>query len=185
MSVVGFKKFCVFSPLRGDLAGKFKFPTGVSTKLARKVCVLTFSATLPNDLFSNFAHNTKKNFLIKNSIFQLDNLSHNNAKSSLVQKRLTQTRVVSRKIMADTNGGLEIPSCDVCGKPAVIEQAYSGRILCGEHLAKSIRKKVAKELRKQLILKKGERTTIFVAISEARIPHCLSYWLILLALGLM
>ena len=88
--------------------------------------------------------------------------------------------------MADANVGLEIPSCDVCGKPAVIEQAYSGRILCGEHLAKSIRKKVAKELRKQLILKKGEHTTSLSLFLAVRTPqHCLSYWWILLALGLM
>ena len=70
--------------------------------------------------------------------------------------------------MADSKVGLEIPSCDVCGKPAVIEQAYSGRILCGHHLAKSIRKKVAKELRKQLVLKKGQHNTIFVAISGGK-----------------
>ena len=70
--------------------------------------------------------------------------------------------------MAGSKGGLEIPSCDVCGKPAVIEQAYSGRILCGHHLAKSIRKKVAKELRKQLVLKKGQHNTIFVAISGGK-----------------
>ena len=50
----------------------------------------------------------------------------------------------------------------------MIEQAYSGRILCGHHLAKSIRKKVAKELRKQLVLKKGQHTTIFVAISGGK-----------------
>ena len=78
--------------------------------------------------------------------------------------------------MADSKVGLEIPSCDVCGKPAVIEQAYSGRILCGHHLAKSIRKKVAKELRKQLVLKKGEHNTIFVAISGVKTPQlCLNY----------
>ena len=70
--------------------------------------------------------------------------------------------------MADINAGFEIPACDVCGKPAVVEQAYSGRILCGEHLAKSIRKKVAKELRKQLVLQKGQHTTIFVAISGGK-----------------
>ena len=70
--------------------------------------------------------------------------------------------------MAGKVGGLEIPSCDSCDKPALLEQAYSGRILCGQHLAKSIRKKIAKELRKQLILKKGEETTIFVAISGGK-----------------
>ena len=32
----------------------------------------------------------------------------------------------------------QAPACDVCGKDAVVEQAYSGRILCGYHLEKSI-----------------------------------------------
>ena len=70
--------------------------------------------------------------------------------------------------MADNTGALLIPSCDSCDKPALVEQAYSGRILCGEHLAKSIRKKIAKELRKQLVIKKGQHTTIFVAISGGK-----------------
>ncbi len=70
--------------------------------------------------------------------------------------------------MAGKVGSLEIPSCDSCDKPALLEQAYSGRILCGQHLAKSIRKKIAKELRKQLVLKKGQETTIFVAISGGK-----------------
>ena len=76
--------------------------------------------------------------------------------------------------MAGKVGGLEIPSCDSCNKPALLEQAYSGRVLCGQHLAKSIRKKIAKELRKQLILKKGQETTIFVAISGGKIQQY--YW---------
>lgn len=62
----------------------------------------------------------------------------------------------------------QAPACDVCGKDAVIEQAYSGRILCGHHLEKSIRKKVAKELRKQLHLDKSNPTTVFVAISGGK-----------------
>ena len=111
---------------------------------------------------------SKTDFTIEKSNFQLDYLavvvSHMAAKS----ERLTQTTSVTRAIMADKLGGLEIPSCDVCGKAAVVEQAYSGRVLCGHHLAKSIRKKVAKELRKQLILKKGTHTTIFVAISGGK-----------------
>ena len=53
----------------------------------------------------------------------------------------------------------QAPACDVCGKDAVVEQAYSGRILCGYHLEKSIRKKVGKELRKQLHLDKSKPTT--------------------------
>ena len=48
-----------------------------------------------------------------------------------------------------------VPHCDACDKPAVVEQAYSGRILCGKHLAKSVRKKISKELRVQLPLVKG------------------------------
>ncbi len=63
---------------------------------------------------------------------------------------------------------IEIPVCDSCDKPALIEQAYSGRVLCGQHLIKSIRKKIAKELRKQLKLVRGEHTTIFVAISGGK-----------------
>ena len=63
---------------------------------------------------------------------------------------------------------IDIPSCDSCDKPALLEQAYSGRVLCGQHLAKSIRKKIARELRKQLKLVKGEHTTIFVAISGGK-----------------
>ncbi|MDP6188556.1 MAG: hypothetical protein QF699_04450 [Candidatus Poseidoniaceae archaeon] len=62
--------------------------------------------------------------------------------------------------------GFVIPQCDSCSRPAVLEQAYSGRILCNEHMAKSVRKKIAKELRQQLVLPKDRDTTIFVAISE-------------------
>ena len=63
---------------------------------------------------------------------------------------------------------IDIPSCDSCDKPALLEQAYSGRVLCGQHLVKSIRKKIARELRKQLKLVKGKHTTIFVAISGGK-----------------
>ena len=62
----------------------------------------------------------------------------------------------------------QAPACDVCGRDAVVEQAYSGRILCGHHLEKSIRKKVGKELRKQLHLDKSKPTTVFVAISGGK-----------------
>ncbi|MBQ70883.1 MAG: hypothetical protein CMA65_05270, partial [Euryarchaeota archaeon] len=65
-------------------------------------------------------------------------------------------------------GLFEIPTCDSCDKPAVVEQAYSGRILCGKHLAKSVRKKISKELRMQLKLKRGEHTTILVAVSGGK-----------------
>ena len=61
-----------------------------------------------------------------------------------------------------------VPTCDSCNKPAVVEQAYSGRILCGKHLAKSVRKKISRELRLQLPLKKGEHTTVLVAVSGGK-----------------
>ena len=61
-----------------------------------------------------------------------------------------------------------VPVCDSCDKPALVEQAYSGRVLCGKHLAKSVRKKISKELRMQLPLKKGEHTTVLVAVSGGK-----------------
>ena len=61
-----------------------------------------------------------------------------------------------------------VPTCDSCSKPAILEQAYSGRILCGEHMAKSVRKKIGKELRQQLILPRNKNTVIFVAISGGK-----------------
>ena len=61
-----------------------------------------------------------------------------------------------------------VPICDSCDKPALVEQAYSGRVLCGKHLAKSVRKKISKELRMQLPLKKGEHTTVLVAVSGGK-----------------
>ena len=61
-----------------------------------------------------------------------------------------------------------VPTCDSCSKPAVLEQAYSGRILCNEHMAKSVRKKIGRELRHQLILPREGNTTIFVAISGGK-----------------
>jgi len=63
---------------------------------------------------------------------------------------------------------IRVPTCDACDRPAVVEQAYSGRILCGKHLAKSVRKKISKELRQQLPLEKGRHTTILVAISGGK-----------------
>jgi len=63
---------------------------------------------------------------------------------------------------------LEVPTCDKCHNPAMIHQEYSGRTLCGRHLADSIRKKVAREMRKQVDLNSEEMTTIFVAISGGK-----------------
>lgn len=69
---------------------------------------------------------------------------------------------------SEARAAFQIPQCDSCDKPALVEQAYSGRILCGKHLAKSVRKKISKELRQQLHLKKGEHTTILVAVSGGK-----------------
>ena len=69
---------------------------------------------------------------------------------------------------ADAKELFTVPSCDSCGKPAVVEQAYSGRILCGKHLAKSVRKKISKELRAQLPLNKDRHTTVLVAVSGGK-----------------
>ena len=70
---------------------------------------------------------------------------------------------------AEATGELfTVPACDSCDKPAVVEQAYSGRILCGKHLARWVRKKSSKELRAQLLLEKGKHTTILVAVSGGK-----------------
>jgi uncharacterized protein (TIGR00269 family) len=49
---------------------------------------------------------------------------------------------------------LEITSCDRCHADSIIHQPYSGRHLCGQHLADSVRKRISKALRAQLILPK-------------------------------
>jgi len=69
---------------------------------------------------------------------------------------------------ATGDGAFSVPQCDSCDKPAILEQAYSGRILCGKHLAKSVRKKISRELRKQLTLRKGSHTTVLVAVSGGK-----------------
>ena len=70
---------------------------------------------------------------------------------------------------AEATGELfTVPTCDSCDKPAVVEQACSGRVLCGKHVAKSVRKKISKELRAQLLLEKGKHTTILVAVSGGK-----------------
>lgn len=48
-----------------------------------------------------------------------------------------------------------MPSCSRCHGAAVIEQRYSGIHLCHKHLTDSIRKRVAKALRRQLDLPKN------------------------------
>lgn len=62
----------------------------------------------------------------------------------------------------------EVPSCDKCRNPAIHHQIYSGRSMCGAHLADSVRKKASKALRQQLQIPKGKHTTILVAISGGK-----------------
>ena len=54
----------------------------------------------------------------------------------------------------------------MCRAPAVVTQAYSGQSLCARHLDRSVRKKVGRELRKQLSI--DEPTTVLVAISGGK-----------------
>lgn len=45
LTVVGFKKFCVSIPLKGDLQGKIEYPTGVYEKrVAEKMLYYIFRA---------------------------------------------------------------------------------------------------------------------------------------------
>jgi len=60
----------------------------------------------------------------------------------------------------------EVPACSVCRAPAVVTQAYSGQSLCERHLDRSVRKKVGRELRKQLNI--DGPTTVLVAISGGK-----------------
>jgi len=62
----------------------------------------------------------------------------------------------------------EVPSCDKCRNPAIHHQVYSGRMMCGAHLAESVRKKVSKALREQLTIPRDEELTILVAISGGK-----------------
>ena len=65
----------------------------------------------------------------------------------------------------------EVPSCDKCRNPAIHHQIYSGRSMCGAHLADSVRKKASKALREQLYIPKGKHLTILVAISGGKIQR--------------
>jgi len=72
------------------------------------------------------------------------------------------------------DGALTIQSCSQCREPSILFQEYSGQHLCGKHLASSIRKRVAKEVRSQINLPKdarhpdGSPFKIFVAISGGK-----------------
>ncbi len=50
---------------------------------------------------------------------------------------------------------ISITQCSRCPKPAILHQEYSGQHLCSHHLFRSIRKRVSKELRSQLLLPKN------------------------------
>lgn len=54
----------------------------------------------------------------------------------------------------------------MCRAPAVVTQAYSGQSLCEHHLDRSVRKKVGRELRKQLNI--DGPTTVLVVISGGK-----------------
>jgi uncharacterized protein (TIGR00269 family) len=71
-------------------------------------------------------------------------------------------------------GALTVQPCSQCKDTSILFQEYSGQHLCGKHLALSIRKRVAKEIRFQINLPKNARHPdgspfrIFVAISGGK-----------------
>ncbi|MBT7321411.1 MAG: tRNA 2-thiocytidine biosynthesis protein TtcA, partial [Euryarchaeota archaeon] len=72
------------------------------------------------------------------------------------------------------SGALSVLPCSQCKDTSILFQEYSGQHLCGKHLASSIRKRVAKEIRSQINLPKNARHPdgspfrIFVAISGGK-----------------
>ena len=48
------------------------------------------------------------------------------------------------------DGALSVQPCSQCKEVSILFQEYSGQHLCGKHLASSIRKRVAKEIRSQI-----------------------------------
>ena len=82
VSVVGFKKFCVFSPLRGDLVGKIKFPTGYQLNFTRKKTSAMISASLNSPEIGKNRFYLQNKFPIRNLIFQLENLTNANKAST-------------------------------------------------------------------------------------------------------
>lgn len=52
---------------------------------------------------------------------------------------------------------IEVQGCSRCDKPAILHQEYSGQHFCAYHLGQSIRKRVSKDLRGQLVLPKNAR----------------------------
>ena len=57
----------------------------------------------------------------------------------------------------DMAAALSVEQCSRCSRPAIIHQQYSGQHFCGRDLAHSIRKRVSKDLRTQLVLPKDAR----------------------------
>ncbi|MBJ23503.1 MAG: TIGR00269 family protein [Euryarchaeota archaeon] len=66
---------------------------------------------------------------------------------------------------------IDVSKCSRCRNSAILFQEYSGQHYCSGCLIRSVRKRIGKELRKQLILPKSsekELTTILVAISGGK-----------------
>lgn len=78
---------------------------------------------------------------------------------------------------------LEVRVCSRCDRDSIIHQPYSGLHLCGTHLIESVRKRIAKSLRKQLILPKnsiksiGRPFRVLVAISGGKDSAILLYFM--------
>ena len=78
---------------------------------------------------------------------------------------------------------LEVHTCSRCDRDSIVHQPYSGLHLCGTHLIESVRKRIAKSLRKQLILPKnsiksiGRPFRVLVAISGGKDSAILLYFL--------
>ena len=81
------------------------------------------------------------------------------------------------------NEALEVHTCSRCDRDSIIHQPYSGLHLCGTHLVESVRKRIGKSLRKQLILPKnsikslGRPFRVLVAISGGKDSAILLYFL--------
>ena len=70
--------------------------------------------------------------------------------------------------------GIDVETCSRCDKPAILHQEYSGQHFCAYHLGQSIRKRVSKDLRSQLVLPKnanhedGRPYTILACVSGGK-----------------
>lgn len=81
------------------------------------------------------------------------------------------------------SGVLEVQSCTRCDRESLVYQPYSGLHLCGTHLVESVRRRVSKSLRKQLILPKNSINTlgrpfkVMIAISGGKDSAILLYFM--------